>query len=147
MPITAEPQQQHESLNSRDSIHSRDGNSSRNANHSWASRPMRPAWAFWHSPSHFGTGMGLFIPVPDRPVPEFIDPVSANISPKRSFSMTENERFALVFAKTGSKNSGTDTRQSGIPVFRIRMFLGLPDSLVRTLMRIQLRILPFSHEC
>jgi hypothetical protein len=41
-------------------------------------------------------------------VPEFIDPVFAKTSPKRSFSMTENERFGLVFAKTGSINSGIE---------------------------------------
>ncbi len=41
-------------------------------------------------------------------VAEFIDPVFAKTSPKRSFLMTENERFGLVFAKTGSINSGTD---------------------------------------
>jgi hypothetical protein len=41
------------------------------------------------------------------PVPEIIDPVFAKISPKRSFCMTENERFGLVFGKTGSINSGT----------------------------------------
>ncbi len=35
-------------------------------------------------------------------VPEFIDPVFVKTSPKHSFSMTENERFGLVFAKTGS---------------------------------------------
>ncbi len=40
-------------------------------------------------------------------MPEFIDLVFAKISPKRSFSMSENERFGLVFAKTGSINSGT----------------------------------------
>ena len=38
---------------------------------------------------------------------EFIDPVFEKTSPKRSFSMTENDRFGLVFAKTGSINSGT----------------------------------------
>ncbi len=36
------------------------------------------------------------------PVPEFIDPVFAKTSPKCSFSVIENERFGLVFAKTGS---------------------------------------------
>jgi hypothetical protein len=41
------------------------------------------------------------------PVPEIIDPVFAKTNPKRSFCMTENERFGLVFAKTGSINSGT----------------------------------------
>jgi hypothetical protein len=42
-------------------------------------------------------------------VPEFIDsdPVIAKTSPKRSFSMSKNERFFLVFAKTGPVNSGT----------------------------------------
>ncbi len=42
-------------------------------------------------------------------VPEIIDPVFTKTSPKRSFSMTEYERFGLVFTKTrpGSKNSGT----------------------------------------
>ncbi len=43
-------------------------------------------------------------------VPKIIDPVFAKTSPKRSFCMTENERFGLVFVKTGSINSGT-----GIP--------------------------------
>jgi hypothetical protein len=36
-----------------------------------------------------------------RPVPEFIDPVFTKTSPKRSFSVIQNERFGLVFAKTG----------------------------------------------
>ncbi len=40
-------------------------------------------------------------------MPEIIDLVFAKISPKCSFCMTENERFGLVFAKTGSINSGT----------------------------------------
>ncbi len=40
-------------------------------------------------------------------MPEIIDLVFAKTSPKRSFSMTENERFGLVFANTGSINSGT----------------------------------------
>jgi hypothetical protein len=33
-------------------------------------------------------------------VPEILDPVFAKTSPKRSFSMTEYERFGLVFTKT-----------------------------------------------
>jgi hypothetical protein len=41
------------------------------------------------------------------PVPEFMDPVFAKTRPKRSLSMTETESFGLVFAKTGSINSGT----------------------------------------
>jgi hypothetical protein len=40
-------------------------------------------------------------------VPEFTDPVFAKTSPKRSFPMIENERFGLVFARTGSINLGT----------------------------------------
>jgi hypothetical protein len=45
-------------------------------------------------------------------VPEFIDPVFVKTSSKRSFSMTENERFGLVFAKTGSINSGKGVGES-----------------------------------
>jgi hypothetical protein len=41
------------------------------------------------------------------PVPEFIDPVFAKTSPKRSFTVIKNERFGLVFAKAGSINPGT----------------------------------------
>ncbi len=40
-------------------------------------------------------------------MPEFIDLVFAKTSRKRSYSMTKNERFGLVFANTGSINSGT----------------------------------------
>ncbi len=50
------------------------------------------------------------------PVPEFIDPVFAKTSPKRSFLVIENERFRLVFAKTGSINSGTVLRLQNICV-------------------------------
>ncbi len=42
-----------------------------------------------------------------KPVPEFIDPVFTKTSPKRSFSVIQNERFGLVFAGTGSIISGT----------------------------------------
>ncbi len=48
-------------------------------------------------------------------MPEYIDPVFSKTSPKRSFSMTENE---LVLVKTGSINS--DTGHDLMPVFRIR---------------------------
>ncbi len=45
-------------------------------------------------------------------VPEFIDPVFSKTSPKRSFSVIQqNERFRLVFAKTGSIISGTGVRK------------------------------------
>ncbi len=42
-----------------------------------------------------------------HPVPEFIDPVFVKTRSKCSFSVMENERFGLVFTKTGSINSGT----------------------------------------
>jgi hypothetical protein len=45
-----------------------------------------------------------------RTGPEFIDPVFAKASPKRSFSMSENERFGLDFAKTVPLNIGHCTR-------------------------------------
>ncbi len=57
------------------------------------------------------------LPLPS-PVPAFINPVFAKTSPKRSFSVIENERFfRLVFAKTGSISSGTDVKIFGM-VFR-----------------------------
>ena len=49
-------------------------------------------------------------------VPEFIDPVFVKTSPKRSFLVIENERFGLVFAKTGSINSDTGKRHGPIGV-------------------------------
>jgi hypothetical protein len=46
---------------------------------------------------------------PKVSIARIIDTVFAKTSPKRSFSMTENEYFGLVFTKTGSGsiNSGT----------------------------------------
>jgi hypothetical protein len=41
------------------------------------------------------------------PVPEIIDPVFAKPSQNARFLLSENERFGLVFVKTGSINSGT----------------------------------------
>ncbi len=43
----------------------------------------------------------------EHPVPEFIDPVFAKTSPKRSFPITKNERFGFV-AKTAWVYSGTE---------------------------------------
>jgi hypothetical protein len=40
-------------------------------------------------------------------VPEIIDPVFAKTSQNARFLLSENERFELVFVKTGSINSGT----------------------------------------
>ncbi len=47
------------------------------------------------------------------PVPEFIDPVFAKTSQNARFLLSENERFGLVFVKTGSLNSGTGLIDSG----------------------------------
>jgi hypothetical protein len=44
-------------------------------------------------------------------VPEIIDPVFAKTSQNARFLLSENERFGLVFVKTGSINSGTDQIQ------------------------------------
>ncbi len=41
------------------------------------------------------------------PVPEIIDPVFAKTSQNARFLLSENERFGLVFVKTGSINSAT----------------------------------------
>ncbi len=41
------------------------------------------------------------------PVPGIIDPVFAKTSQNARFLLSENERFGLVFVKTGSINSGT----------------------------------------
>jgi hypothetical protein len=46
---------------------------------------------------------------------KFIDPVFTKTSPKQSFSVIENENFGLVFAKTGSINSGNGLQQNPIP--------------------------------
>ncbi len=53
------------------------------------------------------------------PVPKIIDPVFAKTSQNARFLLSENERFGLVFVKTGSINSGTGfdpiiRRHSGI---------------------------------
>jgi hypothetical protein len=54
------------------------------------------------------------------PVPEFIDPVFGKTSPKRSFSVIENERFGMVFVKTGSIKSGTGVLSNQVGyVFKI----------------------------
>ncbi len=40
-------------------------------------------------------------------MPEIIDPVFAKTSQNARFLLSQNERFGLVFVKTGSINSGT----------------------------------------
>jgi hypothetical protein len=47
-----------------------------------------------------------------RPMPEIIDPVFAKTSQNDRFLLSENERFGLVFVKTGSINSGTRYKSS-----------------------------------
>ncbi len=41
-------------------------------------------------------------------MPEIIDPVFAKTSQNARFLLSENERFGLVFVKTGSINSGRE---------------------------------------
>jgi hypothetical protein len=53
-------------------------------------------------------------------MPEFIDPVFAKTSPKRSFSLVEIERFGLVFMKTGSINLGTGLWVISITVVHLK---------------------------
>ncbi len=48
------------------------------------------------------------------PVPEIVDPVFAKTSQNARFLLSENERFGLVFVKTGSINSGTELKRSHI---------------------------------
>jgi hypothetical protein len=43
--------------------------------------------------------------------PEIIDPVFVKTSQNARFLLSENERFGLVFMKTGSINSGTGIRR------------------------------------
>ncbi len=50
------------------------------------------------------------------PVPEIIDPVFAKTSQNARFLLSENERFGLVFVKTGSINSGTGSVLFGIRI-------------------------------
>jgi hypothetical protein len=47
-----------------------------------------------------------------RGVPEIIDPVFAKTSQNARFLLSENERFGLVFVKTGSKNSGRELEKN-----------------------------------
>jgi hypothetical protein len=54
-------------------------------------------------------------------VPEIIDPVFAKTSQNARFLLSENERFGLVFVKTGSINSGTgEFKNWPFPLYRPR---------------------------
>jgi hypothetical protein len=50
-------------------------------------------------------------------MPEIIDPVFAKTSQNARFLLSENERFGLVFVKTGSINSGTGGFLPAVPEF------------------------------
>ncbi len=65
-----------------------------------------PCTLHWMRSSRVAREFGCQCQSRKSPVPEIIDPVFTKTSPKRSFCMTENERFGLVFTKTGSINSG-----------------------------------------
>jgi hypothetical protein len=67
-------------------------------------------------------------------VPEFIDPVFANTSQKRSFAMTENERFGLVFATTGAINSGTGIELTFAKIYFI-LFIFIVNVMGQLLVR------------
>ncbi len=58
-------------------------------------------------------------------MPEFVDPVFEKTSPKLAFSMTDNERFGLVLAKTGSINSSTES------LLFSHLFANVPESRLR----------------
>jgi hypothetical protein len=61
-------------------------------------------------------------------MPEIIDPVFAKTSQNARFLLSENERFVLVFVKTGSINSGTgisDLDEKVLPLY----WQGPPDQL------------------
>ena len=67
-------------------------------------------------------------------MPEIIDTVFAKTSPKRSFSVIEDERFGLVFAKTGSINSGTvlySTVQPTVAKVHKEKIVYLPDLCIK----------------
>jgi hypothetical protein len=56
------------------------------------------------------------------PVPEIIDPVFVKTSQNDRFLLSENERFGLVFVKTGSINSGNaETIKSHTFLFHINV--------------------------
>jgi hypothetical protein len=63
-------------------------------------------------------------------VPEFIDPVFAKTCPKRSVSLIEDERFGLVFAKTGFINSGTVLLKRFVNIFLSSDWFGHCGSVV-----------------
>ncbi len=70
-----------------------------------------------------------------RSVPEIIDPVFSKTSPKRSFSMTEHERFGLFFTKTRVYKFGHGNATGGGAqrlALRLGMTCVIPHSVVRS---------------
>jgi hypothetical protein len=63
---------------------------------------------------------------------EFIYQVFTKTSPKRSFSVIQNERFGLVFAKTGSINSGTELTISKKHHWKPNKFAPVPVYIMHT---------------
>ncbi len=57
-------------------------------------------------------------------MPEIIDPVFAKTSQNARFLLSENERFGLVFVKTGSINSGTGLLHNCCRLFDFGFELG-----------------------
>ncbi len=55
-------------------------------------------------------------------MPKIIDPVFAKTSQNARFLLSENERFGLVFVKTGSINSDTGILAIGTVFFVIFCF-------------------------
>jgi hypothetical protein len=65
-------------------------------------------------------------------VPEIKDPVFAKTSQNARFLLSENERFGLVFVKTGSINSGTgEISSTGASIGYITLYwTGVSDFVV-----------------
>ncbi len=62
-------------------------------------------------------------------MPEIIDPVFAKTSPKRSFSMTEYERFGLVFTKTRVYKFGHRLHEKSTSAVQINILMDKADSI------------------
>ncbi len=63
-------------------------------------------------------------------MPEIIDPVFAKTSQNARFLLSENERFGLVFVKTGSINSGTGVLQHAVLNGKKALFLCVATKLM-----------------
>ncbi len=55
-------------------------------------------------------------------MPEIIGPVFTKTSQNARFLLSENERFGLVFVKTGFINSGTDLFSDQLRIQFLRVF-------------------------